>query len=480
MPAPLLALLLLAQRGDSPRILIAALAPAKKETALPNLAIADHLAEEFEGDGRTFPIVWGLTDAVFRPAALEGRLGNVPTLPTRLEALEVAKKLGASYVLFYHSNRKDGKLNASAELLIDGRTVWKDSKSMSASLGSKQSDQDTAASIARTWVQILNVEVLKGLTPKKIAVTPDPTPGQKPVIVETPVAPPVATGQNGLQARIDSLTKAGKPQAALALARDAVDADPLSASPRLSLIALLSFQGDVKGAAEESRKAAELMPEKTELRVEAIRRLIGVGKNKEAREQVNELIARRPEDKDARRLAAEVALADNDAAGAVLELEPLLRDGDDTRAHLLRGLARAQLGGADGAVADLKAWANGETDRTSDYLFAQQTLGRMAERAAAAMPALMQRAAVQPKSAAVRDDLDSFQRGAQARSAAWEAIAPPASLRAKHDDWSLAHRLMSLAAADLRAFIGGNDDAQTAARIDLGEAVRAMKIARAG
>jgi Flp pilus assembly protein TadD len=454
------------------------LASLKKDGPLPNQSIANYLAQEFDGDGRVTAIVWGLSDPVFRPAALEGKLGDVPNFPTRAKALEIARKLGASYVLVYYSERKDGKLNASAELVNDGRSLWKDTKSMNAIRGKTSSDDDTAASIARTWVQILIAGPMKGLPPKKATVTPDPTPGQNPVVVQPTPPPPVTTNLEALTAQIDSLTKAGKGDAALALARDAVDADPLSPGARTCLVRLLAAQGNPQSAAEEARRAAELIPESPALRVDAVHRLISIGKLHEAHEQVNELRARQPEDKGARRLTAEVALAEDDAETAVRELEPLLREGEDPQARLLRGLARARLGGSEGAVADLKAWAATTNERAEGYLYARRMLGEMAERAADAMPALLQRATVQPKAASVRDELDTAQRQAQSRAAAWASLSPPEGSQASHDAWTLAHRLMSLVAADLRAFLGGSEEALTSARIDLGEAKRAMQDAK--
>lgn len=477
MPALLAWALLWAPPSAPPRLLIAPLVPLKKDGPIPSSSLGNHLAEEFDTDGRTTPIMWGLSDAIFRPAVLEGKLGDVPNLPTRAQALDVARRLGANYVFVYRSDRKDGKLNASGELIVDGRSVWKDAKSMNAMLGSKDSDEDTAASIARTWVQLLITDSLKTLTPKKAATTPDATQGQSPVVITTTPPPPVVTDLSGLEARIGDLMRAGKPDAALALARDAVDADPLSPAARMALVQLLSNQGHPDIAADEARRAADMLPDKPELRIDAVRRLIAVDKLQDAHNQVNELRARFPEEKSTRRLAAELALAEDDGETAIRELDPILKAGDDPEARLLRGLGRARLGGTEGAVADIKAWAAATTDRTAGYAFALRTLSAMAEKAADTIPSLLQRAAVQPKSGAVRDDLDAAQRQAQARAAAWEAIPVPEGGQARHDSWALAHRMMSLVAADLRSFLSGSEDALTAARIDLGEAKQAMKVA---
>lgn len=482
MPTPLFALVLLAPTFDAPRLLIAPLAPAKKGGPTPSSALGGQLANEFEEDGRTAPVVWGLTDPIFRSAALDGKLGDVPLLPTRAQALNVGRKLGAGYVLLYRSEYKDGSLNASAELVQDGRTIWKDAKNMGATLNNAQNNDDAAASIARTWVLLLSTGPLKGLPSKKAAATPPPTQGQTPIKADDPPPPPPPTTNVGdLEARLSALTKGGKHDAARALARDAVDADPLSPAPRMALVRLLAAQGDPDGAAEQARRAADLMPDQAELRIDAARRLLAIGKVREAHEQANELRARMPEDKAARRLSAEVALAEDDGETAIREIEPILKAGDDPQSLLLRGLARARLGGADGAAADLKAWSTATSDpvaRAEGYGYARRMLGAMAERASEKMLPLLQRATAQPKSGAVRDELDEVQRQAQARTAAWAALTAPAGDQKQHDAWSLAHRLLTLATADLRAYLGGNEEALTAARIDLGEAKRAMKEAR--
>ena len=473
---------LLALSPVAPRLLVAPLAPAKKDGPAPDPSLGNHLAQQMEDDGRTTPIVWGLSDPIFRPLALDGKLGDVPVLPTRAQAVEIARKLGADYVLLYQSSGKDGKLNASAELLQDGRTVWRDQQTMATVLGSDRSEDDSAASVARTWVLKMTTQngPLKGLEPKKAATTPDATRGQSPVVVVAP-PPPVPTNLADLDARLAALVKSGRPDSARALARDAVDADPLSPGPRGALVRLLASQGDAAGAAEEARRAADLMPEEPALRVDAVRRLLGIGKLKEARDGANELRARRPDDPNARRLGAEVALAEDDAASAVREMEALLKLGDDPQARLLRGLGRARLGGTDGAAADVKAWAEATPPgaaRADGYAFAERLLGAMAERASAAIQPLLQRAAAQPKSGAVRDELDESQRQSQARAAAFAAL-PVEGSAARHDAWALAHRQMALVAADLRAFLAGGDDALTSARLDLGEARRAMRMALA-
>lgn len=475
-----------------PRLLIVPLVPTKKDGPAPNSGLGNHFAELLDDDGRTFPIVWGLTDPVFRPQALEGRLGEVPNLPTREQALGVAKRLGASYVLLYRSEAKNGNLDASAELVQDGHTVWRDQKSMSVKHGKAQSDDDTAASIARTWVELLTTKngPLKALPPKKTAATPPPTPGQNPVVVATPhVTPPPpkvpavkpaehpTTNLGDLDARLDTLVKQGKPEAARALARDAVDADPLSPGPRTALVRLLASQGDAAGAAEEARRAADLMPDQPALRIDAARRLLAIGRTKEAQDEANELRARRPDDPGARRLSAEVALALDDAPTAAREMETLLKAGDDPQAHLLRGIARARLGGAEGAAADIKAWADATPEgpaKADGYALAERSLGAMARKASEDVLPLLQRAAAQPKSGAVHDGLDEAQRQAQARAAAFAAL-PVEGPAARHDAWALAHRLMALVAADLRAYLAdGGEDALTSARLDLGEAKRAM------
>ena len=468
-----------------PRLLIAPLAPAKKGGAVPSASLANHLAQEMDDDGRTLPIVWGLSDSVFRPLALEGKLGDVPDLPNREVALGVARKLDAEYVFLYRSERKGGSLDASAELLQNGRTVWKDQKTMNAKLGNAQSDDDTAASIARTWMLLLTNKdgPLKSLPSKKSAVTPDATPGQNPVVVIAPppmLPPAVTTDLAALDTRLAALLRAGRPAEAMVLARDAVDADPLSPGPRIALVRLLASQGDADGAASAALRAADLLPDSPALRIDAVRRLLALGRTKEAREAANELRARIPDDPAARRLSAEVALANDDAETTVRETEALLKLGEDPEARLLRGIARACLGGAEGAASDLAAWGAATPAgpaRADGYAFAERSLGEMAERAATTLPALLQRAAAQPKSGAVRDELDEAQRQAQARAAAFAAL-PVEGPVARHDAWALAHRLMALVAADLRAFLAGGDDALITARLDLGEAKRAMKTAK--
>ncbi|HWA84050.1 MAG TPA: hypothetical protein VG820_11470, partial [Fimbriimonadaceae bacterium] len=199
-----------------PAVLIIRIKPPKGILPM-DTPIADFVANEFEVEGRVVPIVWGISDPIFRAAVEERKIRSGEEMPTLGEALDVARKLKAEYVLATDMRAGTDKLYASAVLYRNGKQVWRDPagdvegmishwktmlrkkqmtqeefdrqvleatfRSSSVQVGSKFGQDDTLRSFARTWVAMLNSGPF--LSYPKAPTHPTPPPGQG----ETPANP---------------------------------------------------------------------------------------------------------------------------------------------------------------------------------------------------------------------------------------------------------------------------------------------------
>jgi len=465
-----------------PRVLIVQVAQPGKEGD-PNLPVADFLAQNLDTEGRVSSIVWGVADPVFREAALSGKLKEVPDRPTVKQAIPVADRLGAEYVLSVKAFRSGKAVKGVVELYRGGRKVWSDEQNLEVSVSGAFDKSGTAESIARTIALRLNAGPFNSLTIKPKVETPEADKGQAPIQV-TIAPPPVAPKDNGgLRNEVAALLKDQRRAAAITTLRDAVDADPLDLERRTLLVQVLG-ESDAPAAALEARRAADLAPEKVGMRVEAARAWLRAGRNDEAQKDLNEAVARNPEGSDVRVLLAEVSLRRGDANTALEHLDRAIKTQDTAEARFLRAVCRASLGGIDGVKLDLQAMDKLNPEKSPHdvirrYDMAATTLDPLFKASADAARSLMQRTIVKPKATETQEALGEARRLVLARVALLAGMPPPSERKASHERWILAHKLLAQSLADLQSFAdGGGDEALTEARINLGEAVKQSQAAK--
>jgi hypothetical protein len=479
--------------GQAPKVLIVQQRDAVKEGVDPNVYVLDYLAQEMEASGILSPVVWSMTDPAFRTAALDGTLTGVKESPTLDEAQAASGRLRADYTIWIKATKSGGKAKGSIRLFRGKGEIWKDEQTLGITVGNEASDVDTGRSLARTWMLLISSKALKNLKSEPKIATPAISPGQQPPAVTLAVrtekptdsAKPEPVDNAPLKTEVAAMINSGRRTEAVLRLRDAVDQAPLDLERRSLLIETLSAQ-DPSLAAEEARRASILFPENADLRILAARAWMRAGKSDEARNDLNEAVARDPKGIRTRLLLAEMSLGENKPENALEHLDAAIKTQPTADALFERALCRALLGGAEGLEKDLDESKRLEPEPMPD------TIQRRFDLAAAAMQAamkqacddqrsLLQRAMVRPKDTAVQEEKERLQRQARSRVAFMSRLTIPVANRAQFERRLLAARLLDQSLIDLQAFLDkGSEDSLTESRINLGEAVRNLSDAEGG
>lgn len=451
-------------------------------------ALADYLAQEFDGAGKVGPIVWGMTDPTFRVAVLEGRLRSIPEAPNAAQAVAAAQQINAEYVLTYTATIEKGKLKAKGELRRGGRSIWKHEDNLGVTLGDAFAREDTGKSLARTWAMMLHGGPWKDLPPRPKTQTPEAGPGQRPVQVPVtgdtmPIPPePDPTAITRLRDEVASLM-VRDPARAVATARAAVDDFPLQVERRSLLIDALIASTDFRGAAEEARRAAMLMPSEISLRLLAARAWMSADQPDEAWQDLNEAVARDPDAAGTRLLLAEISLRKGEAEKAVGHLDHVLKSGANRDALLLRAVCRSLLGGAEGVAKDLAELAatpeRSPEEVRGHYVRAMEILERAMEQEAVDARDLFRLVALRRTDPAIAETLERMAHINRSRLALLEGIAIPPTFSKSHDRRLLALKLLAQVYAGVESYLkSGAEDEHSDAQINLGEALKHWTAAR--
>lgn len=453
-----------------PRVLLGQLQildDSGKDLAVP---VATSLGRELDDDGRVEPVVWSARDARF--ASLSQAADWRPAAaPESLEGLlEAGTRLKAAYVAFMSAARHQGQVIGQIQLFRDGKEVWRDGKTMSASVGGATDWNVVADTLARTWAQMLFQGPFERLPKRPRVDTPAPDPGPRTIPDREPDAAP-PTGDALLEAR-RMIRQNLRTEAVLRL-RAAIDARPFDLELRSAAAQIMLDAGLAHEAASEASRTATLAPEQAGLRLLAARAWLQAGEPAKARAELNEALARDASSAQARLIQGEVLAATGDYEEALTAFAAARDLGDAYEARIGQGFALAMLLRAEparSALQDLldpgqaarvmafRRWAarlDREFDDLATELSEVQRLGR-ARRADTALKTRAQTA------------LDRA-RGFATFATAFE---PPAAHRTSHARRALAHQLLAQAAADTQAFVLGDAEAGAECSITLSEATK--------
>jgi tetratricopeptide (TPR) repeat protein len=467
----------------SPTILIYQSRVPIKDKDDPNIDISKPIWQEYDQNGRLTPIVYSPSDPTLKSAVASGKLADPPIAPSDKQLFAVARKLGVDYVLVVQSQRVGKIVDASLKLFKDQRQIWTDEDNLAVTLQDIIDPQSTALSIAHTFVLRMNATPLKGFADHPKAQNPQLQPGQTPVVAPISAKPIQKTNNEELKVEVDSLIKANHSSEAILKLRDAVDQAPLDLERRLLLINELQVDQPL-AAASEARRAAIVMPEKVELRVLAARAWIRAGKPNEAQEDLNEAVARDPNGASTRLLLAELSLGHLEPSKALGHLDEAIKQQDTSQARFLRAICRSMLGGIDGMNIDLKQVDKLEPTRTPDVVgsrYAQATdiLDHAFTQDVNDLRSLIPKIVVKPKDSGLRDQLEQMLRLLQSRTTFLTLIEIPSNLKLPHDQRILAHKLLAQSIIGVQSYSNNSDeDTLAEARINLGEALKQLKIAQ--
>lgn len=452
--------------------------------------LLQYLAETFDEDGRLNPIAWTITDPVFR-SAVQSNLVKESTNPDLPTILAAAEKLKAEYVLVCTVFRKGEELQGKVRLFRKGQEIWKDpSAAANASDGSRiltvQSSgrfdlSNSLRGAASTWSQLMFAGPLKGLQPRQRIETPPVEPGTKPDIPDVP--PPAKVDNRELMAQVMKLLAANKTPEAIAILRDAVDAEPLDAERRKALANALATAGLNTTAAGESRRAAELFPDQPDLRTQAARFWMAAGNADEANKDLNEAVARNPESVETRMLLGEVALAKLQVDAAIGHLDFVLEKAPNADAFFKRSLARAMNDDAVGSKKDLEeALRLGLGKDALEVRTQYATAIRVSEAALSemgvALRTLFQKARASFGNKEVRDDRKLLAARCQSLISLFAILGVPPIHKNSQGRLVLALKLLDQALTELGSYLdSGSDDVMGDATITLGEALKALAAA---
>lgn len=517
-----------ARPHDAPEILIVQLhaplidsASPKNPPIDPNIPIGNMLAQSLQDDGRVQPVVWSMTDPMFRDAVGKGEINPGQQDPTLEEAQAAASREGWEYVLVIRAVTEGDQVTGQAHLYRGRGEVWSDpppidkdqlallrkqlkQKHLSKEAFDKaiadqssihlqvlasstneddvrRAEDNTAKSIAHTWSVAMTLGPLKALVPTHPQDTPAAAQGQGPQhqgpAVQLPTAPPSggntppvnpANPQNPkipdnktLKASLKKLLDAHQTSAGIALLRDAVDVSPLDAERRLLLISLLLDSGSAEIAATTARQAAAILPDKVSFRVLAARAWLQAGRADEAQIDLNEAVAREPDSAETRLLLGQIAMAKGDLPAALDHLSAgIAKNPGDPELYFERALGEAVAGNGATSAADL-AKANelglAPEGAMTRYREAVREIDGSMKRDSASLTALLQSAELHRKDPSLRVQLEKTATITAARVAFLDALNPPSDHKKSHGQRVLALKLLVECLGNVRSYLESGD-----------------------
>ncbi|MCO5295931.1 MAG: tetratricopeptide repeat protein [Fimbriimonadaceae bacterium] len=491
-----------------PAFLIVQAQVAGPEGANPNVPIGHFLAQELRDGGRVEPIVWSLEDPIFRTAVEEKLVPEPRGNPPLEVVLQGAAKMHADYVFVVSAWREGEKVRARGLLFRRGSIVWIDpdaktpgssnesgrawaesalaaiapaSKVASEFIVSVSDPENGIRSLARTWAMKLQTEPLRTLPVEPLVGTPQPAQGQMPAGVDTPT--PGTVDNKELLATVEGLTKEGRYESAVVAVRDAIDAEPLDVERRRRLIELLLHMGRPELACTEAQAAAQLIPDRPHLWALAAQAALEAGQLETAQDCVNELVARAPQNPDARLLLGEVRLRMLDPDGAVEHLSAAIELSPTNEAYFLRAVASALNGKIDEAAEDLKRSRAFSLDEPIDagrrYGLVATLLDQFGADACSQLRDLIPIARVRPKDAEVAKVVGQRWTQLQGIVALQAQLEVPESHRRSFERRDLALKLLAQTLSEIRTFLKDGDEGLLGeATINLGETLKNLSLAR--
>lgn len=478
-----LALLALASFGFAiPKALIIQGA-AGAQTENGPVLLGDALAQALEEDGKLDPVVWSDADPVFRAALLDGRVKGSATNPTAEDVQAAAKALGCDYVIRVDVVLKGTSVSGHIDLMKGPQSVWTDTEAMDPHRSSSGDLDNAVRSVARTWVVHMSAGPLKKFVSEPHPPSaPPPAQGQAPTVGAT--ADPVHPQPDSSKALAEAQTLiAGKKlsEATITL-REAIDASPLDAKLRIALIDVLRQMGRKSEAADEATRASLLIPDSSELRALAAQSFIDTGQSAQAEAQLNEALARNPDDVATRTMIADMDLSALKAQAALEHIDAALKKAPSRDLTFRRATADALLGDGPGVSNDLNQ-ANQLTNWTGSedetYTRCMRALDNGLDQEIGDLRSLVQRATVKRTDPDVAKEIDDQTAVLKARQALLSGWTPPSAHKTSHGKRVLALNLLSEFLSGLKSFLSdGSEDTLGDANINLGEAVKQLVSAR--
>lgn len=468
----------------APEVLVVQIMRGEMPEESIELNLASEVADELSKEGRVTPIVWSLSDPVFRISAEEGVIPRYKANPSDQEISETAQKLRVKYVLTVQAYRYEGILFPRAMLYQVGRNrpMWEfgpeNQNNVSSFVVSVNGAPDwiaTSRSLGATWAAQLNLGPFAELPRRDPSLTSGTGPGIG-NIVPGGVEIDASAGKEALD-KAKELIEKGRTDLGVLYLRDAIDVNPYEPERRVMLVELLLDLGLVAEAADEAQRAAELTGSGPEIWLLTARSWISAQQPEKADTAIKEALARGGEGAVAKRILGQIRLLEGKPQEAVDLLSEALESEETFESYLARALAYALMGNASASAADLEqVEADTKPLSVRQYMYC---VGMISERSRV----LARRLADVPRIVASTENSDQALAMAEAIEAEADGLAtfltkitPPLVHQKSHGTRDLAHKVLRQAALEALSYARGvNPDANLEAALSLGEALKLFR-----
>ena len=478
----------------------------------PNLTLDSYIAGMMEEEGRVLPIVWSLSDPVFRGLVEDGEIERFTPLPTEKQIREVAGRLKVDYVLTIAGIKEDGQVKPLAQLyrgtesreiwsfgrveqdrkyrpvvVIDGKRDEQRTKELIEKYGSGASFsqamvvtingfpdwESTSRSVARTWLELLAASAWSKHPPHPRVKDPVEVPGSNTQPQGLIIA---AAADDSVLAKADELIAEGRPDMAIMVLRDAIDIAPFEPKRRLKLAQLLLNQGLYEDAAREARRAAKLSPQHVDLWLMSAKAWLLARNPEEAQNDVNEALARNANQAATQDVLGEIYVLTGRFEEAIVAFTKSIETAPKPSAIIGRAIAYAMAGQAEKCTEDLGRLG---TTTPASILAAYNMVIPLADQGmdvlGAELRELMPAIRLNPKSPEVIARAARAQARAEGLARLIESFPVPERHKNSHDGRNLAHKLLAQSAQETLDFAKtGDSDLGSEAAISLGEALKLL------
>ncbi|MBL8065276.1 MAG: hypothetical protein JNM34_05395 [Chthonomonadaceae bacterium] len=469
----------------------------------PNFSVGPFLAEALAEEGRVRPVLWSLTDPVFREWTSKDGFGEFLTAPTEREALDRARRLGVGRVVTLYAQRTPDQCEAIIEYFFEGRRVWRYGPKKLSEIAAQISPTtpldprqvrrmrqsvpigvptegsftvykdgvidliETARSLASTWTKLLAAGPLSKLAPRPTPTTDlgsaDPHP-----IESWPTVDPAS-----VLSEVSSLKEKGRYMHAVSLLRRATDKSPFDFSIRRELALTLVDAGYYQEAGKAASAASKLEPQNSEIWLVCAKAWILACEASKAQDALDQALVRGGSGPITIEIAGDIDLLNGKLDSALFRY----LSAGPSATSFRKALTQALLGDeaeTKETLSKLGSRALSNTDYAACVAIAGQAMHRFAEQARSVLPEIR----LHPGDAQTLELAAKTAKFSSSLSAFWAALVPPADHVASHEARKLAHILLAQACLEAQEFARNNDpDLAEESAATLGQGLKILSAA---
>ncbi len=492
-----------------PRVLIGEYRVNNQDGDDVTLRFAELLAKELDHIGQVEPIVWSMTDPLFRQIAVQKNLETNITEPHPTAIDAITKAINPDYYLEIIATKEADGTKPIAKLYRPGssRALWEfgtlkgrkyqPSLIVNGKLDEKSTNELTrdqqlrgqgfdgfmvfvnglpdwysvAATLSRTMSNHLADTAFKDLPRRPSLSTPTESPGY--IITASGInifAPP----PDECLSEVDALLAKQQNGLATILLRDAIDQNPSHPGLRIKLTSMLMTAGMYESAAEEAERAARLSQDQSGLWLTAAKAWFFAQNANRAELAINEALARGANDALSQALIGDVRLLQGDYIRAIESYTSSIQTGPRPNTILGRAMAYGMAGLSEECQADLKSLVDVNPELYSDAYFVAIQLAEIRfDSLANQLREIVPFIKMSPTKPELIARASMIEKSSHAISQLVNLVPIPTKFRDSHQTRSLAHKLLAQSSSEISEFARtGNNDIGEEGLLSLGEALK--------